>query len=151
MCPAYPDYAKPLGLGTRLALVAAAVGLIGVFAVARWLEPDPRGYGTHVQLGLLPCAFEKLTGRPCPTCGMTTAFAWFVRGQFANAWHANPAGSLLAPTCVLLVPWLLASAARRRPLGCRTLEKPLTLLVVAVVAMALLAWTVRLFFGRALG
>jgi hypothetical protein len=142
------DHVPPLGRAVRLALVLAALGLVGVLVVARCLTPDPRGYGTHVQLGLLPCTFERLTGRRCPTCGMTTAFAWFARGQLDRAWQANPAGSLLAPACLVLVPWLLAMAARGRPLGCRTLERPLTLLVVAAVAISLLAWTIRLFFSE---
>ena len=56
----------------------------------------------------------------------------------------------MAPTCMVLVVWFLASAALGRPLGCRSLEKPLSLLVMATVAISLLAWTVRLFFRRAL-
>src|SRR5205085_5851795 len=99
-----------LGRATRLALVVAAIGLMGILGLARWLEPDPRGYGTHLQLGLAPCGFLRMTGRPCPTCGMTTAFAWSARGRFDRAWRANPAGSLLAPTCAALIPWLVAGA-----------------------------------------
>jgi len=150
MDPVQADRVPRLGRESRLGLFAAALGLVGVLVVARCLKPDPRGFGTHVQLGLLPCAFERLTGRPCPTCGMTTAFAWFARGRLDRAWHANPAGSLLAPTCVVLIVWFLGSAALGRPLGCRSLERPLTLLVMATVAISLLAWTVRLFFRRAL-
>src|SRR5438128_10589032 len=101
---------------TRWAMVLGALGLAAVLGVARWLSPDPRGYGTHTQLGLYPCTFAMVTGRLCPTCGMTTSFAWFARGRFDRSWRANPAGSLLAPTCVLLIPWLLAGAARGRPL-----------------------------------
>jgi hypothetical protein len=131
-------------------LVAAALGLAAVLGVARWLEPDARGYGTHTQLGLAPCTFAYVTGQRCPTCGMTTAFAWFARGRFDRSWRANPAGSLLAPTCAALIPWLLLGAARGRPLGFRTLEQPLIGLVVGTVALSLLSWTIRLFFGRVL-
>jgi hypothetical protein len=140
-----------LGGKTRLAMVASALALIGVLGLARWLEPDPRGYGTHVQLGLPPCTFFRLTGRPCPTCGMTTAFAWSVRGRVDRAWRANPAGCLLAPTCAALAAWLAAGAARGRPVGTRSLDRPLTALLVATVAVSLAAWTVRmlLLYGRA--
>ncbi len=130
-------------------MVVAALGLMGVFGVARRLEPDPRGFGTHTQLGLYPCMFAQVTGRPCPTCGMTTSFAWFARGRFDRSWRANPAGSLLAPTCVALILWLLAGAARGRPVGSRLLEPPLVGLVVATVALSLLSWTIRLILGRA--
>jgi hypothetical protein len=131
-------------------LVAAALGSAGVLGLAGWLEPDPRGFGTHEQLGLRPCAFAQLTGELCPTCGMTTAFAWSVRGRFLSAWRANPAGSLLAPTCAALIPWLLVSAVIGRPWGCRSLDQPLILLVVATVAFSLLAWTFRLLLRRVL-
>jgi hypothetical protein len=131
-------------------MVVAALGLVGVLGVARRLEPDPRGFGTHTQLGLYPCMFAQVTGRLCPTCGMTTSFAWFARGRLDRSWQANPAGSLLAPACVLLVPWLLAGAARGRPVGTRSLERPLIGLVVATVALGLLSWTIRLLLGRAL-
>jgi len=81
---------------------------------------------------------------------MTTAFAWFVRGHFDRSWQANPVGGLLALTCVVLIPWLLAGVVRGRPVGCRSLEVPLTGLVVATVALSLLSWTIRLLYGRVL-
>jgi Protein of unknown function (DUF2752) len=139
-----------LSRSTRWAMVLGAIGLTAVLGVAHRLEPDPRGYGTHLQLGLSPCMFAQVTGYRCPSCGMTTSFAWFVRGRFDRAWRANPVGSLLAPTCALLIPWLLAGAARGRPVGCRSLESPLIGLVVATVALSLLSWTIRLLLGRVL-
>jgi hypothetical protein len=128
-------------------MALGALGLVAVLGLARWLEPDPRGYGTHTQLGLFPCMFFQVTGYRCPSCGMTTAFAWIVRGRFDRAWQANPAGSLLAPACAALVPWLLAGAARGRPVGCRSLELPLIGLVVAAVALSLVSWTIRVLSG----
>ena len=143
------EFERTLGWPTRRALVLAALGLVGVLGVARRLEPDPRGFGTHTQLGLAPCAFAVVTGHPCPTCGMTTSFAWFARGRFDRSWRANPAGSLLALTCVALIPWLLAGAARGRPPGFRSLDRPLIGLVVATVALSLVSWTLRLILGWA--
>ena len=134
---------RRLGRATRAGLAALALGLVAVLATAGRLRPDPRGYGTHEQLGLKPCAFRALTGRPCPHCGMTTAFAWWARGRLDRAWRANPAGAVLAPTCLALIPWLLACAARGRPWGTRSLERPLMTVVVAAVALGLGAWTIR--------
>lgn len=37
-----------------------------------------------------------MTGYPCPTCGMTTAFAHFVRGQWLRAAWVQPAGFVFA-------------------------------------------------------
>ncbi len=67
-----------------------------MLTVAAWLPPDARGYGTHARLGSGPCGFLVMTGYPCPTCGMTTAFAHTVRGQWWRAVWAQPAGFVLA-------------------------------------------------------
>lgn len=64
--------------------------------VAAWLSPDSSGMGTHTQLGHPPCTWPMLLGYPCPTCGMTTAFAHTVRGELPAAFHAQPAGLVLA-------------------------------------------------------
>src|SRR5947209_2717631 len=109
--PHGPRAGGGLNRSTRGAMVLGAIGLAAVLGVARWLQPDPRGYGTHTQLGLFPCMFSQVTGYRCPSCGMTTSFAWFVRGRLDHSWRANPVGSLLAPTCAVLIPWLLAGAA----------------------------------------
>jgi hypothetical protein len=125
-------------------MVALAVALSAVFAVAGRLEPSKTGYGTHTQLGLPPCLFASVTGHPCPSCGMTTAFAWFVRGRFGRSWGVNPAGMVLASASAALVPWLLAGAALGTTPGFRSLEQPLLGVVVATVAVSLVSWTIRL-------
>ncbi len=130
----------------RWAMVVLALGMVAVFGVARRLEPSPTGFGTHTQLGLPPCRFAWVTGHPCPSCGMTTSFAWFVRGRPGRAWGANPAGCLLAVSCTVLAPWLLAGAATGRSPGFRSPEPPLIGVVVATVAVSLVSWTIRLVF-----
>ena len=80
----------------RLWGAGLAAGAITLLVVAAWLHPDPSGAGTHTQLGLPPCGFYSMTGLPCPTCGMTTAFAFAVRGQVFQSMHAQAGGFLLA-------------------------------------------------------
>ncbi len=70
-------------------------GCVGVLAIAVYLKPDPRGVGTHEQLFPGPCGLLLTTGMPCPTCGMTTAFAHTVRGQWVKAFWVQPVGMLL--------------------------------------------------------
>ena len=84
---------------TRLRAAAVLAGCLTVLGVAGWLEPSPTGVGTHEGLGLAPCNMIVLTGYPCPTCGMTTAFAYTVRGQWLAAFNAQPAGLVLALAC----------------------------------------------------
>lgn len=66
-----------------------------VVAVAVGLHPDPRGYDTHTQLHLPACGFMQSTGMPCPTCGMTTAFAAMAHGRVFTALHAQSFGAVL--------------------------------------------------------
>jgi hypothetical protein len=133
-----------LGWPRRGLLLVAAAGLAGLLGLARTLVPDPRGFGTHTQLGLRPCAFATLTGRLCPTCGMTTAFAWFMRGRIDRSWRANPAGCLFALLSIPLMTWLVTSAVRDEPVGFRSLSGPLMGLFVAGVVLSLAFWLVRL-------
>lgn len=83
-----------------LALIVAVV-LLCLLIVAAWLEPAAKGHGTHEQLrlravGLQTCTWVALTGRPCPTCGMTTAFAHAANGDLFAATRAQPMGAVLA-------------------------------------------------------
>ena len=81
---------------TRPAAAVMLVGCATVLGMAVYLTPDERGFGTHEQLSGGPCGMLIMTGFPCPTCGMTTAFAHAVRGQWAQAFWAQPAGFVLA-------------------------------------------------------
>ncbi len=75
-----------------------------VLVIARLLPPSPRGVGTHQQLGLPPCFFLKLTGLPCPSCGLTTSFAHAAKLHFYHALLTQPFGLLAFGLTVLLIP-----------------------------------------------
>jgi hypothetical protein len=129
--------------------LAAAALLAGLLGLARTLKPDPRGFGTHTQLGLPPCIFATATGRLCPTCGMTTSFAWFARGRLDRSWQTNPAGCLLALLSVPIIVWLVASAVENHPVGCTSLTGPLVGSLVAAVVLGLASWLIRLIVSPA--
>ena len=110
-------------------------------AVAAWLSPDARGYDTHTALGLPACGFPQRWGLPCPTCGMTTAFAWLVRGRILEAARTQFFGALLAAACVV---WSLAAAAQLvsgRPVLARVGPRRSWLLPAAALLMA--AWALK--------
>jgi len=135
----------PIGGLTRAFLIAWATFLLSGFAAARFLKPDPRGFGTHQQFGLPECFIRMTFSRPCPGCGMTTCFSHFVRGEFLAAARANPAGILLATLCVVMIPWSLFSAARGH---LWLVDEPMTLLsvLIAVIgALALLSWVLAIW------
>lgn len=90
------------------------VACIATLATARHLVPDPRGYGTHVQLARGPCLFNQITGIPCATCGMTTSFAHATRLQMDKAFAAQPFGALLCVLMAALVPPAIVFLIRGR-------------------------------------
>jgi hypothetical protein len=92
------DVVSETGRAWRPRLVAGAVALtaLGVLLAAAVVQPSPEGHGSHTQLGLPPCGWAMVSGTPCPTCGMTTAFAHAVRGELGAALICQPMGLLLA-------------------------------------------------------
>lgn len=79
-------------------LVAAA----SVLGVARWLNPDDPEMPMNRQLGIPACSWMTDFGIPCPTCGMTTAFAESAHGHWLRAIVSQPAGWLeFVLVCIL--------------------------------------------------
>jgi hypothetical protein len=152
--PGMPMDAVPaLNRWVRGGLVAIALLLAGVFAIAVSLRPyddagQPRRMETHRQLGLPPCTFYMMTGLPCPSCGMTTSFALFVRGDLWNSLRANAVGTLLAVFCLALVPWSLFCAVRGRTYIVRSLEQGLVGTLLVFMALLLLRWAILLALDR---
>ena len=130
----------------RGALIVIALGLVAVFTIAVHLDPyqSVDRMGTHQQLGLPPCTFKTLTGLPCPSCGMTTSFAFLVRGDVWHSMQANWVGTLLAILWLMIIPWSVTSALLGRPLFMISIERTLTKLVIGFVVLMLLRWVIVL-------
>ncbi|MFO0898301.1 MAG: DUF2752 domain-containing protein [Pirellulales bacterium] len=142
-----PPNSNALNLWERAGLAALATALSLALAAAVGLEPDGRGYGTHEQLGFPACTFFRMVGRPCPSCGMTTAWANALHGRPLAALQANAAGALLAAAAPLVVVWVGVSAAKGIWWGGR--PRPQWLLAAAglLTAVVLIDWVRRLTGG----
>jgi len=132
---------------THASLIALACAAPLVVAVT--LVPSSTGIDTHRQLGLPACGWPAAVGIPCFTCGMTTAFAHGVRGQFLTALRVQPAGMLLvfaAAVGVVVATWV---AVTGQPVH-RFLQ-PLATGRLAIFACAVLVaawmWKVALMRG----
>jgi hypothetical protein len=115
-----------------------------VLAVARLLTPSPRGVGTHEQLGLPPCMLLKLTGIPCPSCGLTTSFAHAVRLHFYESFVTQPFGLLACAVAFLLIPavgWLMV---RRVPVAQVFRRRAANLAFYAALALYLASWVYKI-------
>src|SRR5208337_1636699 len=124
--------------------VGLAVMAGGVLGVARRLDPAVRGYGTHTELGLPPCNFLRLTHLPCPSCGMTTSFAWAARMDFWQAFQANPFGLLLFFGTVALIPACIFLMWRRIPLRRITESAQFNTTVHVATALFFASWIFKL-------
>lgn len=125
-----------------LTLMAFVLSL-GVLLTAAWLQPSSDGTGTHQQLGLPPCGVLTLTGMPCVSCGMTTAFSHAASGDPVAALLTQPAGALLAvlaAMCVLLTGYSLIHGVSLEPLVTRLMTLRT---VFAFGAVLILAWVYK--------
>lgn len=124
---------------------------VAILALAAWLTPAERGYGTHRQLGFGKCGMLVTTGLPCPTCGMTTAFAYTVRGRLFRAFMAQPTGLVLALATIataLVSSWSLATG--RAPHITVPLISPYRLFTILLVLL-IGGWAFKIVVGLANG
>ena len=133
----------------RGGLLAMAAAMVLVFYLATQVQPynsdgTPMRMASHQTLGLPACRFKELTGMPCPSCGMTTSFAFLVRGDLVDSVKANWVGTGLAVFCLLFIPWSLVSTVRGRYLWVRNVEGVLALLVGVFTVLMLGRWGVVL-------
>lgn len=133
--------------------VGALVFLVGggILGLALWLKPDARGYGTHEQLSGAACGWLLVTHYPCPTCGMTTAFAHVVRGQWWRAFLAQPAGFVLA--LMTIAGTLLGGRmvlTNRWPVRLAAVVTPYRL-CLGVLVLLIGGWAFKLVYGLATG
>lgn len=117
------------------------LGVLVMVGVGLYLTPDPAGHGTHQQLGLPPCTIYYLTGRPCPSCGLTTSVSAILHGQFGLAWRANPMGFVIVAGAVVVALNSLFALLWGRSV--RIENTRFTLLLLALLALWLLHGAVR--------
>ena len=125
----------------RLVQALLLTTLAGMLALGVALEPSPAGVGTHCRLGLPPCGMLVTTGRPCPTCGVTTSFALAAHGRFLDSLVNQPFGlicfGLVVAGLVLLTATLVTGRSLLPLLTVTGVAVPaVTLLVLALISWA---------------
>lgn len=123
-------------------MAVVGLSLAAAVALAARVTPDPRGWGTHEQLGWAPCWFRQTTGRPCPTCGMTTAWAYAVRGNALAAVEANAGGAVLFVMAAVVAAWSGVCAVSGRMFG-RLTPRVVWWIAAAWLGVTLLDWLKR--------
>ena len=133
----------PLG---RMIALSVAIACLAVLVTAVALEPSRAGVATHIALGFADCQFLTTSGIPCPSCGMTTSFAWFVRGNLPASFYVQPMGTLLAAAAGMAFWGGLYIAATGKPVYRRLLaELPPVYYVIVPLALGIAAWAWKIF------
>jgi hypothetical protein len=129
----------------RGAALVVALACLGVLLIAAKLNPNSKGIGSHRQLGLQQCQFEAQTGLPCPTCGMTTSFAHFVRGQIAASLWVQPMGTVLALLTTMVFWGGLYIALSGRPAQRLFNFVPARYYLFPLLVLGVLAWAWKIW------
>jgi len=140
-----PVRRQTLAWSGRLLALAISLVSLAVLVTAALLTPNPDGLGTHEQLGFAACSWLHLFGIPCPFCGMTTSFAWFVRGNFAASIWVQPMGALLACMAVAAFWSGLYIAYTGRPAHRLLRYVPSGYIYKGLLLAAGLAWCWKIF------
>ncbi len=122
-----------------------ALACLALLIIASRLHASPNGHGTHMQMGLPPCGWVQAWGKPCMTCGMTTAFTAAAHASPLAAFKAQPMGAVLALGAAITVWMGLYSAATGSMIVPALVRVGGWRLVWGLVAGLLLAWAYKWF------
>lgn len=123
--------------------VAAAILLIAaaIVGLLLTLKPDPRGIGTHEQLGMAPCGWAQgPEGIPCPTCGVTTAACQLVHLHPIDAVLTQPFGAALALAGLALAATAAFCLVRQRAFLELLAWLPYGTIFVSLTLLLLASW-----------
>lgn len=115
---------------------AAATCVVALLSI----DPDPKGYDTHTQLGLSPCNWPKVYGYPCPTCGATTAATLVVHGRLLAAFETQPFGATFALAGVALGAMAGWCLLRSRSFLDVYMQLPRTAIALCAVLLLFASW-----------
>lgn len=135
---------QQLPVGIRWLCLVSGLGLLSLLATARYLTPSPAGLGTHQQLGLPPCTTMVIWNVPCPTCGMTTSWAWVMRGNLMQASRANLGGTMLAIIAIGFLPAACYFFISGRATSGHWFSLMLAVSLVTACCITLIQWAIRL-------
>jgi hypothetical protein len=136
---------RRLGWVGRAVALLVAGSCLSLLVTAAWVTPSPSGFGSHQRLGLKSCQFLKTGGVPCPSCGMTTSFAWFVRGNILASFYVQPMGFVLATAAAMTVWGALYVAMTGKPAYLLLGFIPVRYTLLPALLFGVMAWGWKIF------
>lgn len=142
-----PSGSAPIqGRWIRFCSALVAIAPLSAFALARSLQPNSAGLGTHQQLGLPPCSMRLLLGIRCPGCGMTTSWAYFARGEWSASLQTSAGGFLFAVFALGVAFVALRTLFTATAPGERT-QLWFAITAAGIFTVSLLQWLQRITLG----
>lgn len=129
-------------------LACALAAPLGLAALALVLHPDPRGFGTHEQLGFQPCLPIRLWNVPCPGCGVTTAVTLALHGHPLRSLATQPFGLVTIALVLAFALFALRAHRRGRDAYAELGRLPWKTLVAVLAALLALCWGYKLALMR---
>lgn len=117
-----------------------ALGGLAALGTAFVLSPD------HIEDGPVICPFRRLTGLPCPGCGLTRSWVYGTHGWWRESFLAHPFGAVaIAVVLGLAVAAVVARVRGGSPPDLdRLVKNPLA---IGVIGTWLVFGVVRLFLA----
>ena len=125
---------------TRRGWMWARLAALLALVAATWLLARSDAL-PHVTL----CLFQRVTGKPCPGCGMTRSMLALARGDFVESLRMHPLGVAFAAGLLAAIGGTLVGIVRGGDPPRRFLERHGVRLVVALLVLFLAQWIVRAF------
>ncbi len=143
------DLPFPMPFWERLVLLLLVTVLVYVLSLLASLEPDPRGMGTHEQLGMAPCSWPIQYDMPCPTCGVTTSAVALLHLDPLTAFRIQPFGALFTLAGIWFGLLALRHVVRGRSLFARMAFWPWSWILVTATVVLLGSWSWKIAVFRA--
>jgi len=152
-----PTYEQRVRLPGRLLALLLCAAAMALLVTAVLIKPSPEGLGTHRQIKYLSpygsappqCEFLRATGLPCPTCGMTTSYSWFVRGNWVASFYVQPMGFCLALMTGAFFWACLFVALTGAPIHRLLMQIRGVVWITGLVGFAIAAWGWKIFIHLA--
>ena len=94
----------------------------------------------------IPCPFLRLTGIPCPGCGMGRAVWNLLHGDFYQAFLLNIFSCALVLFSILAVIWMLKDIFFGHESFIPSLKKPWKpVFLIPILAVIFLSWIVKVY------
>ncbi len=146
--PEPPVYDGTKRIFSPLPYFVIIITFIIVITVGMLLTPSSSGVGTHESLGLPPCGFLVITGYPCPSCGLTTAFVLLLHGQITEAFLVQPFGVLLFVVFFIAAGLSVTALFLRLPFSAVLDSKHVDRLQMFLLVAMILAWVYKIYLMR---